>query len=63
LVSLNDSVESGGTGFDPRRRSTCSKLTKPAILSRSANWYQLRLRFDLSWFDIIVRYKRNFNYY
>jgi len=39
VVSSPDS-QSGGNGFDSRRRSTYSGLTKPVILSGSANWYQ-----------------------
>ena len=31
------------TGFVPRQRPTCPELTKPSILLRSVNWYQLRL--------------------
>ena len=42
VVSSSNS-QSGGTGFDSRQRPTCPGLTKPSILLRSVNWYQLRL--------------------
>ena len=42
VVSAPDS-QSGDTGFDPRQHPTCPRLTKPSILLRSVNWYQLRL--------------------
>jgi len=39
VVVRSSESQSGGTVFDPRQRSTCPGLTKPAILSGSHNWY------------------------
>jgi len=43
LVVSSPDTQSTATGFDPMKRSSCSGLTKPAIILGSANEYQLQL--------------------